>query len=148
MSLARLSTLLAMSYDVIPELRELRAEYYRFWNFVGVIAITGWVLFFVLNRRRTLRPRTGLALLGVAAILGAGLGWELWVALWRRSWGDIGVGDRWLAELAVCILGCTAWLAVGGSLMFCRCWANVAPVHRRVRTPVEDSGGATEETEA
>jgi hypothetical protein len=112
--------LLALSYDVLPELREQRARYYDFWNAVGAAAILGWLVAFVLYRRRSLRqPALGGFLLA-ALVLGGGLGWALWSALTEWSWGDVGVGSRWLGELTACILGCVGWLLVAGWLLLCR----------------------------
>src|SRR5579872_6673067 len=100
------SVLLAISYDVLPELREQRGRYYDFWNAVGAAAVLGWVVVLVLHRVRSLRqPALGGLVVG-ALVLGGGLGWALWCGLSGWSWGDFGAGPRWLGELTACILGC------------------------------------------
>jgi hypothetical protein len=113
-------TLLALSYDVLPELREQRGRDYDFWNAVGAAAILGWVVVLVLYRVRTLRRPALSGLVVVALVLGGGLGWALWCGLSGWSWGDVGVGPRWLGELAACALGCVGWLPVAGWLLLCR----------------------------
>ncbi len=112
--------LLAISYDVLPELRELRGRYYDFWNVVGGVAILGWVVAPALYRVRTLRQPALGGLVAAALALGGGLGWALWCGLSGYSGGDVGVGPRWLCELAACALGCVGWLLVAGWLFFCR----------------------------
>jgi hypothetical protein len=103
-------TLLALSYDVLPELREQRDRYYHFWYAVGAAAILGWVVALALYPVRTLRQPALSGLVLVALALGGGLGWALWCGLSDCSWGDIGVGSRWLGELTACVLGCIGWL--------------------------------------
>ena len=114
------ATLLAISYDVLPDLQEQRGQYYQFWNVVGAAAIVGWLLVLILYRLRTPRQPWLSVLVVVALALGGGVGWAVWSGLSEYSWGDAGVGSRWFGELAACILGCVGWLLVAGWLLLCR----------------------------
>ena len=108
------NALLAISHDVLPELREQRDHYYRFWYAVGAVAITGWVLVYVLLRARPITVRLLARLAAGSAVVGSGLGWVTWWGLSAWSWGDYGVGSRWVGELTACILGMVGWcLAIG-----------------------------------
>ncbi len=113
-------TLLAISYDVIPELREQRDRYYDFWNAIGAVAIIGWIAVLLLYRIRTPNQPSLRLLVAGAVLIGGGLGWALWSRLERWSWGDIGVASRWLGEMTACILGGVAWLLVGCWLLLYR----------------------------
>jgi hypothetical protein len=112
--------LFALSDNVIPELREARERYYLFWDCIGALAIVGWVAVLFLYRRRSVRPSGSVGLAAVAIVFGGGLGGALWIALSAYSWGDIGVGERWLGELAACVLGGVAWVLVAEWVFFCR----------------------------
>ena len=113
-------TLLVLSYDVLPKAREQRDQYYSFWYFIGAVAILGWITVRFLFRIRSLRQPALGSLVVVVVALGGGLGWTVWSALSGYSWGDVGVGSRWLGELAACILGCVAWLLVAAWVFLCR----------------------------
>ena len=114
-----LTTLLAISYDVLPELREQRERYYEFWNRVGGAAIIGWLAVLVLYRMRSPKWRALRVLVPLVVVLGGGLGWTVWSGLSEYSWGDAGTGSRWLGELVACMLGCMGWLLVAGWLLLC-----------------------------
>src|SRR3712207_6322054 len=118
--------LFALAYNWIPELREQRDRYYQFWNILGLVAIAGWVLVYVVHRFRPAPADANvwgrwlrMVATGLLVTAGLGLGWGVWQLLQPRSWGDIGAGDRWKGELAVCMLGCVAWLLVLGQLGQC-----------------------------
>jgi hypothetical protein len=114
------AALLGISYDVLPELREQRDRYYQFWNLVGAAAILGWLAVLALYRVRTPKTLPLVGLVAAAVAVGGGLGWAVWSGLSGYSWGDAGVGSRWLGELGACILGCVGWLLVAGWLLLCR----------------------------
>jgi hypothetical protein len=114
------TALLAISYDVLPVLREHRDGYYQFWNIIGAAAIVGWLAVLVLYRIRTPRHPALAVLIVVTLALGGGLGWAIWSGLSEYTWGDAGVGSRWLGELSACILGCVGWLLVAGWLLLSR----------------------------
>jgi hypothetical protein len=113
-------SLLALSYDVLPELREQRNRYYHFWYFIGAVAVLGWLTVLVLFRKRQLRQPVLGVLVVVAIALGGGLGWAAWSGLADYTWGEVGIGSRWLSELSACVLGCVAWLLVAGWVLLCR----------------------------
>jgi hypothetical protein len=104
--------LLALSYQHLPELIEARQRYERGWLIVGAIAILGWILVYLLHRRKTERLRSPPAWITVASVVGAFAGYWVWSNLW--TWGDIGVGSRWIGELAVCVFGAIGWCIVVG----------------------------------
>ena len=114
------TVLLALAYNVIPELREQRERYYNFWNFIGAAAILGWVIVLILYRVRPLRQRVLGGLFGVALTLGFVFGLVVWLGLADYSWGDMGVSSRWLGELTTCIFGCVGWAVVAGWLPLSR----------------------------
>jgi hypothetical protein len=114
------TALLAISYEVLPELREQRCRYYQFWNAIGATAIVGWLVVLALYRLRTPKTLSLVGLVAAVVALGGGLGWALWSGLSGYSWGDVGVGSRWLGELTACILGCVGWLLVARWLILCR----------------------------
>ncbi len=110
----------AISYQVLPEFREALDRYYCFRDMIGATAVLGWLLVLILYRVRSL-PGPALARLVAAALaLGTGLGWLMWLGLSWYSWGDRGVGIRWLGELAACIGACIELALGGGWLLFCR----------------------------
>ncbi len=112
-----LCSLLAISTDVLPELRAAKERYYTFWNGIGAVAVIGWVLVLSLYRWRKPRPALVALLVGVSLVAGSMLGYLVWRQLAEHSWGDIGVGSRWLGELTACVLGCVGWLLVCGWLL-------------------------------
>jgi hypothetical protein len=112
--------LLALANDYMPELAQRTEAYTNYWFLLGGVAILGWVLVFVLQRLRSRSPtpragsRTAVSVRG-CAVIGGSLGWALWPCLW--SWGDIGIGLRWIGELSVCVLGGIGWGAAVGQFL-------------------------------
>ncbi len=64
------SGLFALSYDVLPELREQRDQYYRFWYAIGAMAISGWFLVYLFHRTRPLAARTLVPTRVIAGVVG------------------------------------------------------------------------------
>lgn len=122
-------TALLALYNSLPELREQRDRYHQFWNLIGAVGFTGWLVALALYRVRRLRhPHMG-RVVGVAFALGGGLGWLVWSGLSGHSWGDVGVGARWLGELVACVLGCVGWLLAAALLLWYREVNRPVPTH-------------------
>jgi hypothetical protein len=112
--------LFAIVYDVLPQMREQRNSYYQFWDLLGVVAISGWLVAVILFRIRTLRQPALTVLVGAVPVVGALLGYGVWLSLADYSWSDLGVTSRASGELTVCCFGCVGWLFVGSWFVLCR----------------------------
>jgi hypothetical protein len=114
--------LVAISTNVIPELRAAKEQYYFFWNIIGGAAIIGMALVYVLYRRRSPTPLVLATVVAAAVACGSSLGWVLWMCLQSYSWGDIGVSHRWISELLACTGACVALLLLIAWAFFFRSW--------------------------